>query len=193
MRKRTKISIGNDLNKMGTFKSILCLAALAVSSLVVGQAHATSYPPFNRLAGETPSGQPVPRFVSLKFATINARKGPDTDYPVRWTYKRKGLPVRVIAETDDWRRIEDADGGVSWVHKRMLDGRRTGIVRPVRDMRVAMRANPSSDTRVVAWASQGLIVEITEERPGWRQIKAGRFKGWIPANELWGADNSRLR
>ena len=75
----------------------------------------------------------------------------------------------------------------------MLDGRRTGIVRPVRDMRVAMRANPSSDTRVVAWASQGLIVEITEERPGWRQIKAGRFKGWIPANELWGADNSRLR
>ncbi|GIU66977.1 SH3 domain-containing protein [Candidatus Phycosocius spiralis] len=178
---------------MGTLNSILCLAILAIINLAASMAHAVGYPPFNRLAGETPSGQPVPRFVSLKFTTINARIGPDTAYPVRWVYKRKGLPVRVIAETDDWRRIEDSDGAVSWVHKRMLDGRRTGIVRPARDMRVAMRTIPNSDTRVVAWASQGVVVEITEERPGWRQVKAGRYKGWIPANELWGADNSRLR
>jgi SH3-like domain-containing protein len=58
-------------------------------------------------------------------------------------------------------------------------------------MRVAMRANASSDTRVVAYITDGVIVEITEERPGWRQVKAGRFKGWVAASELWGADNSR--
>jgi SH3-like domain-containing protein len=54
-----------------------------------------------------------------------------------------------------------------------------------------MRANASSDTRVVAYITDGVIVEITEERPGWRQVKAGRFKGWVAASELWGADNSR--
>ncbi|MCE2889888.1 MAG: SH3 domain-containing protein [Hyphomonadaceae bacterium] len=176
---------------MGKVKAILASLALATTSLCAGYAFAGGFPPFNRLAGETPSGQPVPRFVSLKFSNINGRAGPDKDYPVRWVYKRKGLPVRVVAETDDWRRIEDPDGAVSWVHKRMLDGRRTGIARPSRDMRVAMRADASSDTRVVAYISDGVIVEITEERPGWRQVKAGRFKGWVPASELWGADNSR--
>jgi len=176
---------------MDKVRAILASLAVAAIGVSAGSAVAGGYPPFNRLAGETPSGQPVPRFVSLKFSNINGRAGPDKAYPVRWVYKRKGLPVRVVAETEDWRRIQDPDGAVSWVHKRMLDGRRTGIVRPARDMRVAMRANPSSETRVVAYVSDGVIVEITEERPGWRQVKAGRFKGWVPATELWGADNSR--
>jgi SH3-like domain-containing protein len=172
-----------------TARLVLILVALATG----GQALATGFPPFNRAAGETPSGQPVPRFVSLKFAKINGRAGPDRSYPVRWVYQRKGLPVRVIAETEEWRRIQDPEGGVSWVHRRMVDGRRTGIVRPARDMRVGMHIKPESAARVAAWASDGVIVEITDERQGWREIKSGRFKGWIPAAELWGADNSLAR
>lgn len=175
---------------MRTFTTLL---SSAVCVLVATSAFATGFPPFNRAAGETPSGQPVPRFVSLKFATINGRSGPDRSYPVRWVYQRKGLPVRVIAETEEWRRIQDPEGSVSWVHRRMIDGRRTGIVRPVRDMRVGMHAKPESAARISAWASDGVIVDITDERPGWREIKSGRFKGWVPAAELWGADNSAMR
>lgn len=170
--------------------------ALLISFAIVATAtaaQAAGFPPFNRAAGETPSGQPVPRFVSLKFAKINGRAGPDRTYPVRWVYKRKGLPVRIIAETEEWRRIQDPDGSVSWVHRRMVDGRRTGIVRPVRDMRVALHVKPESAARVSAWASDGVIVDITDERPGWREIKSGRFKGWVPAAEIWGADNNSAR
>ncbi len=136
------------------------------------------------------SGQPVPRFVSLKFAKIRGRAGPDFAYPIRWEYKRKGLPVRVIAETEEWRRIQDPEGAISWVHRRMIDGRRTAIVRPARDMRVAMRVRPESNARIAAYASDGVIVEIVDERQGWREIKAARFKGWVPAGELWGAENA---
>ena len=171
-----------------SFRSGLCaliLALLAASPVV-----AVGFPPYNRAAGETPSGQPVPRFVSLKFNNINGRAGPDRSYPVRWVYKRKGLPVRVVAETEEWRRIEDPDGSISWVHKRMLDGRRTGIVRPQRDTRVGLHDRPDSTTRVTAWVADGVIGEILDERPGWRHIRAGRFRGWIPAAELWGSDNS---
>jgi SH3-like domain-containing protein len=165
-------------------------ATIAVSSV---SAFAGGFPPFNRAAGETPSGQPVPRFVSLKFAKIRGRAGPDFAYPIRWVYQRKGLPVRVIAETEEWRRIQDPEGAISWVHRRMIDGRRTGIVRPARDMRVAMRARPDSSARITAYASDGVIVDITDERPGWREIKAGRFKGWVPAAEIWGAENAAAR
>jgi SH3-like domain-containing protein len=168
------------------------LAVVSCFAVVVstGAALAGGFPPFNRAAGETPSGQPVPRFVSLKFAKIRGRAGPDFSYPIKWEYTRKGLPVRVIAETEEWRRIQDPEGTIAWVHRRMIDGRRTGIVRPARDMRVAMRVRPDSNARIAAYASDGVIVEITDERQGWREIKSTRFKGWIPAAELWGAENA---
>ena len=42
------------------------------------------------------SGLPVPRFVSLKSDRVNMRKGPGTDYPTAWVYRRAGLPLEVI-------------------------------------------------------------------------------------------------
>jgi SH3-like domain-containing protein len=169
---------------------IISCCACATALVAGTYAYAGGFPPFNRAAGETPSGQPVPRFVSLKFAKIRGRAGPDFTYPVRWEYTRKGLPVRVIAETEEWRRIQDPEGSIAWVHRRMIDGRRTAIVRPTRDMRVAMRARPDSNARIAAYASDGVIVEITDERQGWREVKAARFKGWVPVGELWGAENT---
>lgn len=174
------------------FTCLLGVIAVSVGA-VAGIAEASGMPPFNRAAGETPSGQPVPRFVSLKFAKINGRAGPDRSYPVRWEYRRKGLPVRVVAETDEWRRIQDPEGATCWVHRRMIDGRRTAIIRPSREMRLAMRTKPDSTSRIAAWASDGVIVDITDERPGWREIKSGRFKGWVPTSEIWGGDNKAMQ
>jgi SH3-like domain-containing protein len=182
--------------RIAAMRKLVCLFSYALCAsiaLASATALAGGFPPFNRAAGETPSGQPVPRFVSLKFSTIRGRAGPDLSYPIRWEYKRKGLPVRVIAETEEWRRIQDPEGAISWVHRRMIDGRRTGIVRPARDMRVALHVRPDSATRITAYASDGVIVEITDERQGWRQIKSGRFTGWVPAAELWGAENAATR
>ena len=41
---------------------------------------------------------PLPRFVSLKSAEVNLRTGPGTRYPIEWVYKRRALPVEIIAE-----------------------------------------------------------------------------------------------
>ena len=56
------------------------------------------------------SGLPVPRFVSLKSDRVNMRKGPGTDYPTAWVYRRAGLPLEVIKEFEGWRQVRDADG-----------------------------------------------------------------------------------
>ena len=41
----------------------------------------------------TPSGLPVPRYVTLKFDPVNARAGPGDDHRLLWVYHAKGLPV----------------------------------------------------------------------------------------------------
>lgn len=84
---------------------------------------------FNRAPKQTKgeSGLPVPRFVSIKSGEVNGRSGPGDNYPIKWVYQRKNLPVEVTAEFKLWRRIRDIDGDQTWVHQAMLKGERYAI------------------------------------------------------------------
>ena len=132
----------------------------------------------------TPSGLPVPRYVSLKFDPVNARSGPGDDHRLLWVFHARGLPVQVVAETDEWRRICDPDGGLSWVHKRTTDGRR-GVMR-VQPGPTAIRAQPRESAAVVAYLAPRATAELDRCDKDWCRLRAGRVSGWAPAAELWG-------
>ena len=141
---------------------------------------------YNRAKGETPSGLPVPRFVSLKFGKINGRSGPDENYPVRFVYHRRGLPVKVIAETDEWRKIQDPDGAVVWVHKRMLDAKRTIMTRQNGIYPVVLRKKPDDNSKIIAKVSSGVIGDIVEIANGWVRVKLSGYNGWLRIGETYG-------
>ena len=73
------------------------------------------------------SGLPVPRYASLRFDEVNGRSGPSLDYPVKWTYERAGLPVVVIRESNEWRKVRDPMGDEVWVNASQLAEQRTAI------------------------------------------------------------------
>jgi SH3-like domain-containing protein len=138
-------------------------------------------------AGErqTPSGLPVPRYVSLKFDPINARAGPSDDHRLLWQYHAKNLPVQVIAETADWRRICDPDGSVSWVHRRTTDGRRT-VIR-LEPTPLALLAQPKDGAGVVAYLAPRAIAMFDKCQKDWCRLKIDRASGWVPQAAVWGA------
>src|SRR3990167_9515481 len=70
------------------------------------------------------SGLPLPRFVSLRAEEVNMRAGPGVRYPVDWVYKRKNMPVEVIAEFGTWRKVRDIQGTQGWIHQSMLSSNR---------------------------------------------------------------------
>jgi len=133
----------------------------------------------------TPSGLPVPRYVSLKYGSVNARSGPDEAHRLLWTYKAKGLPVQVVAETREWRRICDPMGGLAWVHKRTTDGRRTAM--RIQDAPLALRSHPRADARVSAYLRGVSVASLDKCDKGWCRLKAGGAAGWAPEREVWGA------
>lgn len=136
----------------------------------------------------TPSGLPVPRYVSLKFSDVNARAGPGDDSRLLWVYRTKGLPVQVVAETDEWRRICDPEGGLAWVHKRTTDGRRT--VMRLQPQPLALRASAKPDARVRAFLQGRALADLDRCDKGWCRVKAGPASGWAPAGELWGVQET---
>jgi SH3-like domain-containing protein len=59
---------------------------------------------------------PLPRFVSLKGNEGNARRGPGLTHRIDWVFTRSGMPLRITAEFENWRRVEDFEGAGGWVH-----------------------------------------------------------------------------
>jgi SH3-like domain-containing protein len=132
----------------------------------------------------TPSGYPVPRWVSLKFGKVNARSGPADDYPTVWTYDAHRLPVQVIAETKEWRKICDPDGQTAWVHRRTVDGARTVFRASPQALAINARPDPKSPIR--AYLSGRAMAELDTCDKGWCRIHVDNVRGWAPERELWG-------
>lgn len=137
------------------------------------------------------SGLPVPRFVSLKPARVNIRVGPGRDYAVSWLYTKSGLPVEIIQEYDNWRRIRDVDGTEGWVYQSLLAGKRTGIIAPWQrgktENLIDLYASASDSARIVARAEAGVIGNIRECTGQWCQIETQGTRGWIRQTLIWGA------
>ena len=137
-------------------------------------------------ARQTPSGLSVPRYVSLKFDKVNARAGPGDDYDLRWTYRGRGLPLQVVAETEEWRRVCDADGSLSWIHRRTTDARR--MVMRTQPQPLALHARADDAAPETATLVGRAIAELKDCQGGWCRIAVGRAKGWVRADQIWGTD-----
>jgi SH3-like domain-containing protein len=133
------------------------------------------------------SGQPVPRFVSLKAGRANVRVGPGDDYKVAWIFSKPALPVEVIAEFDTWRRIRDSDGSVGWVFHSLLSSKRTAVVSPwQKGDPLPIHASAASDAAVTAYLQPGVLATIERCRNGWCDLSGKGFSGWIEEARLWG-------
>lgn len=132
---------------------------------------------------DTPSGLPVPRFVSLKAEKTFCRTGPSFAHPVRITFMRKGLPVMVVAETNDhWRKIRDQDDDECWAHRSKLSGIETALVL---EDGLVLHSRPSASAPTRARLGRGLIARIETERGGWLRVSAAGVKGWAPQSAFW--------
>lgn len=130
------------------------------------------------------SGKPVPRFESLKYPAVHGRIGPSLDHPIAWKYERKGLPVLIIKESQDWRFVRDPDGDEVWVHARMLSGARTVLVRS--NIELKRKASPDADA--VAVLQNGVVARLTACSAGWCEVSVDRRKGYAIRSVLWGSD-----
>lgn len=134
---------------------------------------------------DTPSGYPVPRFLSLKGDETNCRSGPSLDHPVRYVFKRAGVPVLIVAESvDHWRKLRDPAGDECWVYSTTLRAQTHVLALHA----VTLLRRPNADAPESAALAKGVLAKIIRRKKGWLLVSAGDAKGWIAAGEIWGGD-----
>lgn len=129
------------------------------------------------------TGLPMPRFVSMKAAEANVRRGPSMTHRIDWVFRHRDMPLIVTGEYGHWRRVVDRDGMGGWVHYALLSGVRTVIVD---DEMVELHRTPDPSAPLRAKAERGAIATLEECAQAWCRIRAGGRTGWVPEDALWG-------
>ena len=149
------------------------------------------------------SGLPLPRFVSLKSKRVNMRIGPGRDYQVQWLYIRKNLPMEIIQEYGNWRKVRDPNGVEGWILHSLLSGSRAAIIAPWDmnpDEKPAMRVAPptinmykskSKGADVIARLEAGSLAKIMNCRNDWCRLlvaidRDNQISGYVSQTMLWG-------
>lgn len=171
---------------------ILALAALVLAGAATkpaALAQETASIEAQTPAPRSGTGLPLPRYVSLKSERVNLRVGPGRDYPVSWLFLKAGLPVEIIQEYDNWRRVRDSEGSEGWVFHSLLTGERTAIAAPWlkgKSATIGLRRAATADSRLVANMEPGVLANVAECSFGWCRVTAGGREGFVAQNELWG-------
>jgi SH3-like domain-containing protein len=133
------------------------------------------------------STDPVPRFVGLRADTVNLRTGPGNRYPIEYVYHRKGYPLEIVAEFDQWRQVRDWQGTEGWVHQRMVNGTRSVVVQGAQRV---LRASADNGAAPVAKLDPGVIAHLLECNAAWCRIEVQNgtsdVTGWLSRNQIWG-------
>lgn len=129
------------------------------------------------------TGLPLPRFASLRASEVYMRTGPGVRYPVEWIYLFRSMPVEIVAEFDNWRKVRDWQGSEGWVHSSMLSGARTALVtggiQP-------LRRDPTPDASLVARVEEKVLGRVLECDGAWCRMDISGKKGWMQRSHIWG-------
>ena len=157
-----------------------CVALVLTAGPVLG-----AEPPAS--AQRRGSGLPIPRFATLKSDEVNVRTGPGPRYPVDWVFKRKGMPVEIVAEYENWRKIRDWQGASGWVYQGLLTGKRSFII-PSRA--ASLHKTPAAAAEVVAKLDPEVTGEIRSCSGEWCRVKISGVSGWLERTDIWGVYKS---
>ena len=130
------------------------------------------------------SGLKIPRYVSLKKNKVFVRTGPALRYPIKWVYKRKGLPVEIIQEFDTWRKVKDIDGEEGWIHQSLISGRRMAII--TQEGGTFLYKKPDDTTKKLAKLEAQSIARLENCMPNWCEVEIQGFSGFLQRKSIWG-------
>lgn len=129
------------------------------------------------------SGLAVPRFVTLKSDKVNMRVGPGREYPLSWVYQRSGLPLKVIAEFDVWRKVIDHDGTTGWVHSQLVTLKRNALIR---NRLTKLYKKPDANSPVLAVAEKNVLLELQLCEINWCRVANDDLRAFVRRDDIWG-------
>ena len=134
------------------------------------------------------SGLKIPRIVSTKNSLTFMRTGPGKEFPIKFEINQKGYPVEIIAEFNNWRKVNTKNNLSGWIHTQLLSSFKTALV--ITNKKKKKRSSDSSKT--LAKLLPNLLIKVKNCKLEWCRIevfKNKNFVGWVMKSTIWGSVN----
>ena len=122
-------------------------------------------------------------FLTLKYNEVKVRQGPSSEYPVKFIYNKKYLPVKVIDSKDNFRKIIDLKNNSGWIHIAQLTKKKSAI--NIFNLALIFK-KPNIYSKPIAKLESGKMVTIKRCKDKWCKISTQNISGWIKKKFLWG-------
>ena len=121
-------------------------------------------------------------FLMLKNNKVNVRYGPSFDYPIKYVYKKRFLPVKIIDKKENFRRIIDHKKNSGWIHRTQLKKSKSLIV--LEDKLIFKENSRFSEPLVKV--KKGRLLFVKKCLLEWCSVKTDNYSGWIELENVWG-------
>ena len=123
------------------------------------------------------------KFLSLKKNEANVTVGPSRDYPIKYTYKKKYLPLEILDKFENWKKIKDFENNSGWIHTSLLSKKKSAI--NIKNNSILYK-KPTIFSEPIAKLEAGRLMIIKKCKKNWCKVNSSSFEGWILKNSLWG-------
>ena len=121
-------------------------------------------------------------YLMLKNNEVNDRYGPGFSYPIKFKYKKRFLPLKVIDKKENFRKIIDHKKNSGWIHISQLKPSKSLII--LEDKIVFKKPNKFS--KPILKLQSGRLVLVKKCKINWCKIKTENYAGWILNSQVWG-------
>ena len=122
-------------------------------------------------------------YLTLRNNEVNVRLGPAFEYPVKFVYKKKYLPLVVTEKSDVWRKVADLEYNTGWIHISKLSKKKAAIVMIEKSI---IFKKPTKYSNPVAILAKGRLILIKKCKKNWCKAKTDQYVGWIEKKNIWG-------
>ncbi len=121
-------------------------------------------------------------FVSLKYNKVHVRYGPSKNSQIKYIYKKKYLPLKVIDKKEHYRKIIDLKKNSGWIHKSQLVRSKSLITTSEK----ILFKKPTKYSKPLAKLEEGRLLVFKKCKKNWCNVKSDQYSGWIDKNNIWG-------
>ena len=117
----------------------------------------------------------------LKNSEVNVRYGPGFSYPIKFKYKKRFLPLKVIDKKKILERLLIIKNS-GWIHSSQLKKNKSFILLENQ----ILFSKPTKYSKPVAKIFAGRLLLVKKCKLKWCKIKTDKYEGWIIRDDLWG-------
>ena len=121
----------------------------------------------------------------IKKNKVNVRYGPSFDSPIKYIYKKKDLPLKLLDRKENFRRVVDLKNNSGWIHVSQL--KKVSSIIAKKDK--ILFKKPSNFSQPLANIKQGRVLIVKKCDGNWCKVQTENLKGWVDNKNLWGKVN----